>query len=63
MRNLAPNTYADLKHGRRLVIAIPRCKACAPKGFQTPEQTSEHNETCARTGERAYPVKQYRRAA
>jgi hypothetical protein len=63
MRNLAPNTYADLKTGRRLVVAIPRCKACAPKGFHDSEHTKRHNERCANYGERAYPVERYRRVA
>lgn len=61
MRNLTPGTYADLRTGRRLVVAIPRCKACAPKGFVSADHTAAHNERCARTGERVY--QQFRRAA
>lgn len=63
MRNLEPGTYADLREGRRLVVAIPRCHHCAPKGFVSPEHTAAHNERCARTGGRAYPMPQFRRAA
>lgn len=63
MRSLAPNTYADLRTGRRLKVAIPRCQHCAPQGFIDANHTKRHNERCAATGERAYPVKQYGRAA
>lgn len=38
MRSLAPNTYADLRTGRRLRVAIARCKACAPDGFATAQE-------------------------
>lgn len=63
MRNLDPGTYADLKADRRLVVAIPRCRACAPQGFAGEDHTKAHNERCAAFGERAYPLPQFQRRA
>ena len=57
MRNLEPGTYADLREGRRLVVAIARCNHCAPKGFANADHVARHNLHCALEGERAYPVK------
>jgi hypothetical protein len=59
MKTLDPGTYADLKHKRRLVVALPRCKVCGPFQIIPGDNhvTRQHNERCARTGERVYRVR------
>lgn len=59
MKALDLGTYADLKRGRRMTVALPRCKVCGPFQIIPGDNytTRQHNEHCARTGERVYKVR------
>ena len=59
MTTLTPGQYADLRAGRRLVVAPTRCTGCgAPKkpALVTGLAVGKHNVQCAETGERSYPT-------
>jgi len=71
--------YADLKSGKSGVwfVRLPFCSCCHTRDIAQSETKLNraeayairvekmlgHNERCARTGERSYPLPQYRRAA